>query len=104
MIKLIFDKNNKYWVDNLEYNNLYLISTKTYYKDALKVDGIILLKELIKSLGFKPEDFCVNDLIKYWIYGQVEEIPMEFKCISEKDKSYEITLKFREDLENEQSI
>ena len=69
MAKFVIDfnkRNSKLWLDDERYNELVIRNCIGMYDETLKIDGIVLLKDVLKSLGFDIKKIDVNTLIRYW--------------------------------------
>lgn len=69
MSKFIIDfnkRNSKLWLDDEKYNEMLINNCIKSYDAILHNDGIVLLKDVLKSLGFDIKKFNVHVLTKYW--------------------------------------
>lgn len=61
----IFDKNNPYWKDNIEYNLVFLKGAQRLLDYHLKRDHFVFVNDVLKELGFE----CISSgQLDGWIY------------------------------------
>lgn len=61
----IFDKNNPYWKDNVEYNLMFLKGAQRYLDLNLKRDHFVFVNDALKELGFE----CISSgQLDGWLY------------------------------------
>lgn len=55
-MKAVFDENSINWVDNADYNIMYLRTMENLYTDILLARGYISLMEILDDTGFILEE------------------------------------------------
>lgn len=71
MYAVVFDETSAYWVNNTEYNKIFLRQQESYMNDKLKAKGHVFLNEVYDALGI-PRTKAGQ--VVGWIYD--EENPL----------------------------
>ena len=75
MSKYVFSFNKEtstLWFDDPNYNELFIRCQIEYFRDAIKRDRVVLMKDVLKHLGFDIKTFDIKTLCKYWNDGDVD--------------------------------
>ena len=90
-MKAVFDESSPAWVNNPEYNIMFLRRQQDYVNDALKRRGWVTIMDVFDVLGLS---FDINDLLSIplrdqcWLYEDRDYIDFGMKPNVEKNVIY----------------
>lgn len=118
-----FDETNVYWIDNAEYNLMFLKRIEQFCNEKLRKDGILFLNDVYKALGFKvtkagqvvgwrynPKNPNIDNYVSFNIYDMSDPAKRDFvngyeKCILlDFNCDGNIWADMAEDIDNPKSI
>lgn len=87
-LTLEFDYHNPMWCDDSQYNELYIQSKIAHFKNIMKIDGVVMMIEVLKAFGYSVGDFSIDVLTRYWADGEID-----ITYVRTSDNDYKITFK-----------
>ena len=89
--KIIFDHTNCHWVDDRDYNHLFIRVRGKHINAILKVRGYIYLNDIYEDFGVKWNPECENTCI---LYKCDDKNSIVFDIDEVCENTFEITITF----------